>query len=185
MSKARRRAQRRIAVVALLSLCGLLGAWFGSRWAVDYVHQRRIDRRVDTHRALIERYAHENDLPFELVRAVVRAESSGNPQAVSSKDARGLMQITDAAEQDVLRVRKWPKGDIFDPEYNIKTGTAYLRLMARRFDDDHALALAAYHMGARRVQEMRKAHPGLPSRQLIEEHANPTTRRYCRTVLNW
>lgn len=184
MTRARRRSQRQ-AAIALLVLCGLLGAWFGSRRAVDYARQRRIDERVDAHRALIERYAGENDLPVEFVRAVVRAESGGNPRAVSSKDARGLMQITDAAEQDVLRIRKWRKGDIFDPEYNIKIGTAYLRLMARRFDDDHTLGLAAYHMGARRLQDLRNAHPGLTSRQLIEEHANPTTRRYCRTVLNW
>ena len=95
------------------------------------------------------------------------------------------MQITSPAEQDVLRLRKWDKGDLFEPEYNVRIGTAYLSLMVHRFDNDYALAVAAYHMGASRVQQLRNAHPEFSSRQLIERHANPTTRRYCRVVLGW
>ena len=158
---------------------------FGWRQGVDYVRRRQIDRRVDRYATLIRQYAEENKLPAELVRAMVRAESGGDPKAVSSKAARGLMQITDAAEQDVLRLRKWPKGDLFEPAYNIRIGTAYLRLLVHRFDHDYDLAVAAYHMGARGVVELRRAHPGLSSRDLIGAHANPTTRRYCRTVLGW
>jgi len=184
MIDSRYRNRRRIAV-ALLVIGGLSVAGFALRQAIDYVHYRRIEKRVEYYIPLIEQYAQENTLPVELVRAVVRAESSGNPRAVSSKDARGLMQITSPAEQDVLRLRRWEKGDLFEPEYNLRIGTAYLSLMVHRFDNDYALAVAAYHMGASRVLQLRNAHPELSSRQLIERQANPTTRRYCRTVLGW
>jgi len=184
MTNRRHRTRRRI-ISALAVVLGLLVVGFGWRCAGDHLRDLRIDSRVDRYAGLIEQYSQENALPGELVRSVVRAESGGRPRAVSSKSARGLMQITDAAEQDVLRLRKWRKGDLFDPEYNIRIGTAYLSLMAHRFDHDYALAVAAYHMGARRVSELRKAHPELSSRELIEQYANPTTRRYCRTVLRW
>lgn len=184
MIDSRRRNLRRLAL-GLVVICGLLVVGFVLHQVVDYVHYRRIEKRVEYYLPLIVQYADENGLPVELVRAVVRAESGGNPRALSSKDARGLMQITSPAEQDVLRLRRWDKGDLFEPEYNVKVGTAYLSLMTHRFDDDHALAVAAYHMGASRVQKLRNEHPELSSRQLIESHANPTTRRYCRTVLGW
>ena len=179
-----KRARRRI-VIAVVIVCALLVLAFAWRPGVTYLRRRQIDARVNRFLPLIQQYSGENELPPELVWAVVRAESSGDPRALSSKAARGLMQITDAAEQDVLRLRKWPKGDLFDPDYNIKIGTAYLRVLAERFDRDYDLAVAAYHMGARRVRELRQAHPELSSRELLEAHANPTTRRYCRTVRGW
>ena len=184
MIDSRRRNLRRVAL-ALVVICGLLVVGSVLRQAIDYVHYRRIEKRVENYLPLIGQYADENGLPVELVRAVVRAESGGDPRATSSSNARGLMQITSPAEQDVLRLRKWDKGDLFEPEYNVRIGTAYLSLMVHRFDNDHALAVAAYHMGASRVQQLRNAHPELSSRQLIETHANPTTSRYCRTVLGW
>ena len=180
----RKRARVRI-VVAVIVVVGVVAGTIGWRPALDYVRQRRIDARVDRYAGLIEQYARANDLPVDLVRAMVRAESGGRPRVVSSKDARGLMQITDAAEQDVLRLRRWDRGDLFEPAYNLKIGTAYLRLLAERFDHDYDLAVAAYHMGAARVAALRRAHPGLSTRALLEAHANPTTRRYCRTVRGW
>jgi len=117
------------------------------------------------------------------VFSMVRAESGGDPRAVSSKGAKGLMQIMPAAESDVLERRGWAKGDLFDPDYNLKTGTAYLRLLANQFDDDWELSVAAYHMGARSVKDLRARHPGPSSRELIQKHANRTTAAYVERVL--
>ena len=86
-----------------------------------------------------------------LVYAVIRTESSFNPEAVSSIGARGLMQITESTFE-------WAQmklggefsddsyDDLFDPETNIKYGTFLLSAFIKEFGSiDNALC--AYHAG--------------------------------------
>jgi soluble lytic murein transglycosylase-like protein len=150
-----------------------------ARWR----HQRKAASRMDAHLPLIRRYAHKNALPMDLVFDVILAESSGRPRAVSPKNAKGLMQIMPAAETDVLKATGQPKGDLFDPEYNISIGTAYLRMLAERFDGEPYLVLAAYHSGPTRVARLRRMHPEVPSRDLINRYAGAATQLYCRKIL--
>ena len=55
--------------------------------------------------------------------------------------------------------------------------------LADRFDGDLHLVLAAYHMGPTRVGRVLGDNPGITGEQLVEQHANPTTRRYVRRVI--
>lgn len=98
--------------------------------------------RIDEHRFddLIESAARKYDLPAPLVRAVIRAESNFDPNAVSACGAKGLMQLMDATAA-WLGVR-----DSFDPAANIEGGAKYLRKMLDRYGDV-TLALAAYNAG--------------------------------------
>lgn len=76
-----------------------------------------------------------------LVHAVIRAESNYNPVAVSSKGARGLMQLMpDTA-------RRYGVSDAFDPEQNIRAGVRHLAMLMGRFGNDLRLVLAAYNAG--------------------------------------
>lgn len=132
----------------------------------------------------IRQYAELHGLNPRLVRAVVLAESSGNPNAHSPADAKGLMQITPITHQDALQRFGLSDGDLFDPLYNLKVGTAYLAYLLERFDHDRTLALAAYHMGPTRVSQRRRENPGLSSAEFVEQHAGPKTRAYVRRVLD-
>ena len=138
---------------------------------------------VDDHAELIRHHAAANGLEEALVRAVVVAESSGNPYARSSVGATGLMQILPAAESDVLRDRGYARGDLEDPDYNLKIGTAYLKSLMDRFDRKPELAVAAYHMGASRLRRLQNKHPRLEDMTLIRQKANPTTRAYVLRVM--
>jgi hypothetical protein len=81
----------------------------------------------------------------DLVKAVIAAESEFDQWAVSSKGARGLMQLMpDTA-------RRLGVGDSFDARQNIFGGTQYLRQMLDRFGGDVDLALAAYNAGPNAV----------------------------------
>lgn len=87
-----------------------------------------------------------------LIRAVIRTESSYNPLAVSHAGAMGLMQLMPgtAASLGVT--------DPFDIHQNVHGGTRYLRRQLDRFDGNLELALAAYNAGSGAVRQ----HGGVP-----------------------
>jgi soluble lytic murein transglycosylase-like protein len=105
-------------------------------------------------------------IPVSLIRAVIKTESDYDPRVVSSKGARGLMQLMPAAASD-MRV-----DNVHDPRENILGGVRYLRILANKFDGDLVLTIAAYHSGAGKVSRYMDVPPF------------PRVRKYVRLVLD-
>lgn len=85
------------------------------------------------------------------IKAIIQAESAGNPKAVSKVGAQGLMQIMPDTAKD-LGLK-----NAFDPKENIAAGTKYIAQLEDKYKDK-ALALAAYNWGPARVDSaLRKA----------------------------
>lgn len=104
-------------------------------------------------------------VPEAWIWAVMRAESHGNPRAISPAGAIGLMQIMpDTWVQ--LAARYQLGADPFDPHANILAGAAYLRAMVDRYGD-LATALAAYNAGPKRVDDWRSSARPLPTVTLV------------------
>ena len=95
--------------------------------------------------SIIYREAVRNNLPPELVAAVVESESDFRVRLVSEKNAQGLMQIVPETG------RLMGCGNPFDPVENIAAGTKYLRYLVDRFGDQR-LALAAYNAGEGNIE---------------------------------
>jgi len=93
--------------------------------------------------------AEAHDLPLSLLVAVARGESNFDPDAVSSANARGLMQIQWPGTGRHLGFRR--VADLHDPCRNVDGGARYLRELLRRYDGDLHLALAAYNYGPGRI----------------------------------
>ena len=115
----------------------------------------------------IQRAAAKYSLPPGLIRAVIRAESNFQVDAVSRAGARGLMQLMPATAKE-LGVT-----DSFDINQNIDGGAKYLRRMLDRFGGNIKKALAAYNAGPGTVLKYNGRVP------------YPETRQYVKRVLQF
>jgi soluble lytic murein transglycosylase-like protein len=95
--------------------------------------------------SIIYREAVRNNLPPELVAAVVEAESDFRPRLISNKNAQGLMQIVPETGR-ILGC-----DNPFNPSENVAAGAKYLRYLLDRFGDQR-MALAAYNAGEGNVE---------------------------------
>jgi soluble lytic murein transglycosylase-like protein len=114
--------------------------------------EMRTDRSLKAFEPEIASAASDSGVSENLIRAVILQESGGDPGAVSSKGAKGLMQLMDATARE-LGVR-----DSFSPAQNIRGGARYLGRLLREFKGDLELALASYNAGIGAV----KKYGGVP-----------------------
>ena len=138
------------------------------------------------HEAEIRRQSQVNGLDPAWVAAQTRAESSFMPKARSHADARGLMQLLPGTGQ--LTAKRlgtpWLGGEsLYDPETNLRLGTAYLRQMLDRFGGLPYLAIAAYNAGPAPVERWRLARAQLEPDFFIESIPYKETRDYVARVL--
>lgn len=113
---------------------------------VDTPEERRIMK-------IVYKLAPQFGIQPGLAFAVIRAESNFNVNALSDKNAQGLMQlIPETAER--FNVRK-----PFDAEQNIRGGLLYLRWLLAYFRGDVPLVLAAYNAGEGTVDRFRGVPP--------------------------
>jgi soluble lytic murein transglycosylase-like protein len=89
----------------------------------------------------IETAARKHNVDPNLVRAIIKVESGGNPSAVSRKGAMGLMQLMPATARE-LKV-----SNPFDPAQNVDAGVRHLKGLLDNFRGDLNLTLAAYNAG--------------------------------------
>jgi hypothetical protein len=80
-----------------------------------------------------------------LINAVIQIESGGNPNAVSPKGARGLMQLMPATARNPGFGIPPAKDD--SSEENVRVGTAYLNALLQKYNGNLDYALAAYNWG--------------------------------------
>lgn len=97
-----------------------------------------------------------------LIVSVIKAESNGDPEAVSHAGAKGLMQLTDSVARD-YGVR-----EIFDPQANINAGSRYLKDLIDRFGSLR-LALAAYNAGPSNVVRYDGVPPFKETESYVEK----------------
>jgi hypothetical protein len=112
---------------------------------------------------IIYNEAKKNDLPPELVAAVVHTESKFVPTARSNRGAVGLMQL-------VPKTGRWlGANNLNDPAQNIQAGAKYLRYLTDRFSGDQQKAIAAYNAGEGNVRRFHGVPPFKETRNYVQK----------------
>jgi soluble lytic murein transglycosylase-like protein len=112
-------------------------------------------------RRIVERLAPTYEVDPELAMAVIAVESGFRANAVSPKNAQGLMQLIPATAQ------RFNVADPLDPESNVRGGLAYLRRLLALFNGDVRLVAAAYNAGEGAVLRHRGVPPYRETRDYV------------------
>ena len=110
--------------------------------------------------------ARRNHFEPALLVGLIRVESGGYNFAVSAVGALGLMQIMPPTGEELARRFDVPwhgPDTLFNPEANVRMGTAYLRELTDRYNGDVATALTAYNWGPGNVDRRKRAGGRIPT----------------------
>lgn len=111
--------------------------------------------------SLVTNASEQNDVSAALVNAVVMAESAGNPSAISTAGAQGLMQLMPGTAADCGVT------NAFDPAQNVDCGAHYLHELLARYNNNIELAVAAYNAGPGAVDQYHGIPPYAETRAYV------------------
>lgn len=149
----------------LLGAFGLLSLLYGCSGA-GYLPYAPHALNPSAINALVGDASQSNGVPPGLLRAVLMAESAGDPSAISEAGAQGLMQLMPGTSASCGIANP------FDATQNVQCGAGYLGSLLRRYHHNVTLAVAAYNAGPGAVDH----YGGVPP--------YPETRAYVVRVLN-
>lgn len=141
------------------------------------------------YRDTIMREAEQRGVEPSLIYSIIRQESSFNPMARSPADAFGLMQLipemASAAKQaaglDAIEILSHE--DLYDPNTNIRLGTAFIRQLLDRHGGRFVPAVAAYNASDAAIRGWMKSRYRGDALEFIEDIPYEETRLYVRLVL--
>jgi membrane-bound lytic murein transglycosylase C len=159
--------------------------------------------RAYKYASLVQKYSKKYNVNESLIYSIIKTESSFNPFAVSSAPAYGLMQIVPGtAGRDVFEKIKKRAGqpspqNLYQPEYNIDIGTAYIQILQEQYlakiNDQNARrysVISAYNGGAGNVLKtfssdrdlavvkINQLPPNEVYQHLTNKHPQQESRRY-------
>lgn len=136
----------------------------------------------------VERFARQAAIDSGWMFGVMRRESAFMPDIGSSAGAQGLMQLMPETAKYVAKKFNLPtpgSSDLHDPASNMRLGSAYLRYVLDKFDENQVLATAAYNAGPGRVKQWLPKAETLPADIWVDTVPFTETREYCRAVLHY
>jgi soluble lytic murein transglycosylase len=137
---------------------------------------------------IVSLYAEEYNVDENLIYAVIKAESDFDENAVSNKNALGLMQIMEDTAKDIAKKNNInvdennARKDILDINNNINIGTKYLATLLEKYQNTN-LALAAYNAGTGNVDNWIENKILNEDGSNIENVPYKETNNYIRIIL--
>ncbi len=181
-----------VLAIALIQQTGRLHALEEEREAIRRQQESKVENHL-RHRdqsgfqGLINSYSAEYQINPAFVAAVIKCESNFLPRAVSSADARGLMQImpdTGVWLSGRLGTANYSIDRLFDPQLNIQYGAYYLSYLSNHFGGEPVMVAAAYHAGLNNVKLWALKYAHDKKTLTVDELPMSNTRDYVRKVMD-
>ena len=162
-------------IVVISTLC--TGLFFSIGSILKSLYPIRYDEFVEV-------YAKENNLSPFFVYAVIKCESGFDKNAVSSADARGLMQLLPSSFLWLTKKtgENLPESMMLDPEISIKYGCYLYGMLFGEFKTERE-AIAAYHAGPGNVRKWLKNEQYSENGKTLDEIPFGNTKGYVERVL--
>jgi soluble lytic murein transglycosylase len=128
--------------------------------------------------------------PF-LTLSLIRQESMFDHRAVSTADARGLMQLlpstakmaSDALSKGAKASGRFDEDSLFEPETNIRLGAAHFASLAGKYGGNMVRSIAAYNAGSVAVDKWTGRFGEVDDDEFVERISYSETRVYVKKVL--
>ena len=133
--------------------------YYGTAESYNYIniseYRRKINATLPLYEKLFREAEEQTGIDWRLLAAVAYQESHWDPDAVSPTGVKGIMQLTQAAA-DQMHIE-----DRTNPRQNIMGGAGYLKIMKRKIPeriqepDRTWFSLAAYNLGFGHFEDAR------------------------------
>ena len=136
----------------------------------------------------VENYSTKYEVDKNLIYAIIKAESNFNQQAVSNKEAKGLMQLMPQTAEDIAKkldievTKEEISKKLLEPEFNINLGTKYISNLLAKYSNIE-LALTAYNAGSGNVDTWVENRTLMADGSNIENIPYKETNNYVRKIL--
>jgi soluble lytic murein transglycosylase len=135
---------------------------------------------------IIKKQAVQHNLDPLLVAAIIRQESAYDPEAVSSANAKGLMQIIPKTGKRVaskIGLKNFKTSQLYDPDINILLGTTYLAELLEKYNGNLYRSLAAYNAGPDATNKWWPEKGEVDHEVIVENITYRATRNYVKRIL--
>lgn len=126
-------------------------------YSVNYLLKQESISSLSPYDEIIKKYSQKIGIDWRLLSSIIYQESKFSIAVASNKKAKGLMQIKEST------AARYGVDDLLDPDNNVKAGSMHIERLIRNYrksgvDSINSIkfALAAYHGGESRLEELRK-----------------------------
>ncbi len=149
MKKRKKSGKFKVIVVLFFLTLIVLFSVYAFRYVLNYLYPTSYSEYVI-------KYSNEYNIDKYLVYSMIKAESGFDPNAVSYRGAKGLMQIMDctgdwAAEK--IAIEDFVTDRLMEPDVNIQIGCWYIARLLKQYNNNTEVALAAYNAGSGNVSK--------------------------------
>ena len=190
MRRSRRRSfqRKRLKRIIIAALLAALLAVLGFLYITAYQERMLYEQYPLRYEEQLTSYARMFQLEPWHVAAVVRCESSFNPQATSNAGARGLMQIMPETGKWIAHKldedATYTDESLYAPDVSLRYGCWYLNWLMKRYSGDRTVATAAYHAGHGTVDKWLQDPEVSKDGLTLSVIPYDSTSTYIRRVLN-
>ena len=137
--------------------------------AISDWHSTLGKQAIESFAGIVLEESKRNNYDWKLILAIIRTESQFNTKARSHRGAIGLMQVMPSTAKWLspqLGLAYTGQDSLYDPEYNVRLGTHYLRMMHGRFGELDK-AIVAYNRGPSGLERYLRQGRNFPPEYLV------------------